>query len=137
MTAKRIELIALLLGATLFAGAAQAQKDPERSTTLSETNAPPEVKRKLQQMRGVTRSNNLGYSVGYTSALTRSKSELMGDVDDPTITPEQRAEQNRRAQELIQRDNQLRSQSLKDKRSQTEVQRTVCNPSSAKFNWYA
>jgi C1A family cysteine protease len=137
MTANRIGLIALLLGSTLLAGAAQAQKDPERSTTLSETNASPEVKRKLQQMRGTARANNLGYTVGNTKALSRPNSELLGDVDDPNITPEQRAEQNRRAQELIERDNQLRQQLPKDKRSQTEAQRSVCNPSSAKFHWYA
>jgi C1A family cysteine protease len=132
----RSGLAAIFLGVALFAGAAHAQQDPERTNALSEVGAPPEVKRKLQQMRGEARSNNLGYTVGNTKALSRPNSELLGDIDDPNVTPEQRAEQNRRSQELIERDNQLRQQTIKDKRSQTEMQRTVCSPASQKFHWY-
>ena len=130
-------LLGLAAVFTVLAGAAHAQQDPERSTTLSESSASPEVKRKLQQIRGETRANRLGYTVGNTRALSRPNSELFGDVDDPNVTPEQRAEQNRRAQELIGHDNQLRQRSLKDKRSQTRELPAVCNPASAKFHWYA
>jgi len=130
-------LLGLAAVFTVLAGAARAQQDPERSTTPSESSASPEVKRKLQQMRGETRANRLGYTVGNTRALSRPNSELFGDVDDPNVTPEQRAEQNRRAQELIGHDNQLRQRSLKDKRSQTRELPAVCNPASAKFHWYA
>jgi C1A family cysteine protease len=136
MTAYRIGLAVFFLASTFLVGAAQAQQDPVRSNALSESSASPEVKRKLQQMRGEARANNLGYTVGNTEALSRSRKELMGDIDDPNITPEQRIEQNRRAQELIEHDNQLRQRSLKDKRSQTEMQRSVCNPASEKFHWY-
>jgi cathepsin L len=129
-----LAVAAVFVGA---AGAARAQKDPERTESISEAAASPEVRRKLQEMRGEARANRLGYTVGNTRALSRPNSELLGDIDDPNITPEQRAEQNRRAQELIQRDNQLRQQTQKDKRSQTELQRTVCNPASPKFHWYA
>ncbi|HLL28770.1 MAG TPA: C1 family peptidase [Xanthobacteraceae bacterium] len=121
----------------LPAGIARAQQDPQRSVPPNEASAPPEIKRKLQEMRGQARANNLGYTVGNTKALSRPNSELLGDIDDPNITPEQREEQNRRAQELIERDNQLRQQSGKDKRSQIELQRAVCNPASDKFHWYA
>jgi cathepsin L len=136
MTAYRIGLAIFFFASTFVAGAAHAQKDPERTNALSESSASPEVKRTLQKMRGEARANKLGYTVGNTEALSRSRKELMGDVDDPNITPEQRAEQNRRAQELIEHDNQLRQQSTKDKRSQTETQRSVCNPKSEKFHWY-
>lgn len=137
MSAYRIGLAVFLLASTFLVGSARAQQDPTRTESISEESASPEIQRKLQQMRGTTRANNLGYTVGNTRALSRPKSELLGDVDDPNITPEQRIEQNRRAQELIERDNQLRQQSLKDKRSETETQRTVCNSAMEKFHWYA
>lgn len=137
MSTYRISLAVFFLAFTFLVSAAQAQQDPARTESVSEAAASPEVKRKLQKMRGETRSNNLGYTVGNTKALSRPKSELLGDVDDPNITPEQRALQNRRSQELIEHDNQLRQQSTKDKRSQTEAQRSVCNSASEKFHWYA
>jgi C1A family cysteine protease len=137
MTAYRIGLAVFLLASTFLVSSARAQQEPARTESISEESASPEIKRKLQEMRGTTRANNLGYTVGNTRALSRPKSELLGDVDDPNLTPEQRIEQNRRAQELIERDNQLRQQSLKDKRSQTETQRTVCNAAMEKFHWYA
>lgn len=137
MSAYRIALAVVFLASTFLVGAARAQQDPESSGAVSEATASPEIKRKLQQMRGEARANNLGYTVGNTKALSRSRKELLGDIDDPNVTPAQRAEQNRRSQELIERDNQLRQQSTKDKRSQTELQRSVCNPASQKFHWYA
>jgi C1A family cysteine protease len=140
MTASRLARAcgALSLAAifSVLATIAYAQQDPTRSSPLSEGSASPEVKRKLQKIRGETRATRPGYTVGNTEALARSRKELLGDIDDPNITPEQRAQQNRRAQELIEHDNQLRQRSLKDKRSQTDVQRSACNASAEKFHWY-
>src|SRR4030088_2872444 len=86
MSAYRIGLAVFFLASTFFVSTARAQQDPTRTESVSEAAASPEVKRKLQKMRGETRSNNLGYTVGNTTALSRSRRELLGDVDDPNIT---------------------------------------------------
>ena len=72
MIAYRIGLAVFFLASTFLVSAARAQQDPTRTESVSEASASPEVKRKLQKMRGETRANNLGYTVGNTTALSRS-----------------------------------------------------------------
>ena len=55
-----------------------------------ETAAPPAVKLKLQALRNEIRQRGLAFTVGYTRIMDQPRQTLLGDFDDPRMTPQLR-----------------------------------------------
>jgi len=146
----------LLLGAVLLFGApllsqAAVTSSPSAMPTATETahhpwfqqrelTAPPQIKNQLQQFRGEIRAKGLKYTVGYTTALDRPRAALLGDNDDPRITPQHRIAANQNAQKILKLDEEAKAAFLK--KNPTMVQKLpenlltrVCSASFQAFNW--
>jgi len=86
--------------------------DPNRAKMLQqrELQAPPEIKQQLLQMRANIKRKNLKYMVGYTKALGKPRSALLGDADDPKATaPLARKQANQKAMELMKLDDKAKA----------------------------
>lgn len=120
----------LLVG--VFTCAANAQPQPaERFEKLKqrELKAPASVKAKLQTMRAEIQKKGLKYSVGYTRVLDKPRSVLLGDVDDPRITPEFRMKINRQADQFLKADEEARRDFLlKNPAMEKKIPEVVIRP---------
>jgi hypothetical protein len=119
-------------------GQVQAQSQKER-LRLREISAPPAIKRTLASMRQEIQQKGLRYKVGYTKALDKPRTRLMGDVDDPKLTPAWRRAVNVRAAKLILMDQEAQAAALKLKPELKvklpEFHLPVCSATYKAFNW--
>lgn len=102
--------------ACIFAGTAGAEpQTAERLEKLKqrELKAPAEVKAKLQKMRSEIQKKGLKYSVGYTKAMEKPRSVLLGDVDDPAMTKDIRVKINQQAEQLLEADDKAQKEYLR------------------------
>ncbi len=145
MTARwRNVLLGLLaLGVMVWAvfsapGQAQVQSQKER-LRLRELTAPPAIKQTLSAMRARIQQQGLRYKVGYTRALDKPRTKLLGDIDDPRLTPAWRKAVNERSAGLLKADLEARTAALKAdprlKARMPEFKLPVCSASYRAFNW--
>lgn len=80
-----------------------------------ELKAPAQIKDKLQGMRAEIQKKGLKYTVGYTRALEKPRNMLLGDIDDPRLTPTERIRLNKQAEELLKIDDEAKKLYLKKK----------------------
>ncbi len=117
-------------------GQVQAQKERLR---LRELNAPPAIKQTLAMMRTEIQQRSLRYKVGYTTALDKPKTRLLGDVDDPKLTAAWRRTVNQSSVMLLKRDAEAMTTALKSepqlKAKLPEFQLPVCSATQRAFNW--
>jgi cathepsin L len=115
---------------------AQAQKERLR---IRELTAPPAIKQTLARIRTEIRQKSLRYKVGYTTALDKPRTKLLGDVDDPKLTVAWRRAVNVKAATLLKRDVEARTAALKVnpalKARLPELRPITCSASSRAFNW--
>jgi len=106
---------------------------------LREKTAPPAVRQSLESMRTTIRNQKLRYTVGYTRALERKRETLLGDVDDPKITPAYRIKQNELATRVLKLDRETRSSFLKANpnmvRKLPELNLVGCSATRSSFDW--
>lgn len=113
---KNSSLAVLILAASIAAPAlAQPQAPTVRPEVLTqrELKAPPQIKQSLEAMRLKIKTERLQYSVGYTSALDKPRTALLGDQEDPKITPAYRLKVNEQAGRLLKLDDDTRAAFIK------------------------
>lgn len=114
----------------------QAQKERLR---LRELAAPPAIKQTLARMRTEIQQRSLRYKVGYTTALDKPRTRLLGDIDDPKLTAAWRRTVNERSAVLLKRDAEAMTAAFKvDPRLKAklpEFQLPVCSATQRAFNW--
>jgi len=119
-------------------GQTQVQSQKER-LRLRELTAPPAIKQKLSSMRGDIQQKGLRYKVAYTKALDKPRTKLLGDVDDPKLTPAWRKSVNARSAKLLSIDLEARTTALKANPALRgkipEFRLPACSASSRAFNW--
>jgi len=139
----KILLCALALGVMAWSvfsapGQTQIQSQKER-LRLRELSASPAIKQSLASMRKEIQQKGLRYKVGYTKALDRPRTKLLGDVDDPKLTPAWRRAVNERSSKLLAIDIEARTAALKAnpalKARMPEFRLPVCSAASRAFNW--
>jgi cathepsin L len=116
----------------------QAQSQKER-LRLRELRASPSIKQTLSAIRTEIQQKGLRYKVGYTKALDKPKTKLLGDVDDPKLTPAWRRAVNERSIKLLRADEQARTAALKLdptlRAKIPEFRLPVCSATARAFNW--
>ncbi len=119
-------------------GQPQVQSQKER-LRVRELSAPPAIKQALASMRQEIQQKGLRYKVGYTKALDKPRTKLMGDVDDPKLTPAWRRAVNVRAAKLLRVDQETQASALKLKPElkvkMPEFRLPVCSATYKAFNW--
>jgi cathepsin L len=107
----------------------------------NERAAPEKIKRALEEMRARIKKSGLKYTVGYTSAMDRPRSALLGDVDDPKMTREFRIKANQRAAALLELDETARKVYVKSnprmlkKLPGITVLKLGCTAKRSAFDW--
>jgi C1A family cysteine protease len=123
-------------GRTQVQAASQAQKERLR---LRELSAPPAIKQRLASMRAEIQQKSLRFKVGYTTALDKPRTRLLGDVDDPKLTVAWRRAVNQRSVQLLKSDVEARTAALKAnpqlKARLPELRLPACSATSRAFNW--
>lgn len=119
-------------------GQTQAQSQKER-LRLRELSAPPAIKQTLARMRTEIQQKALRYKVGYTTALDKPRTKLLGDVDDPKLTVAWRRAVNQRSVTLLKTDLEARTAALKAdptlQAKMPEFKLPVCSATYRAFNW--
>lgn len=131
--------LGIITAAALSApGQTQVQSQKER-LRLRELSAPPAIKQALASMRKEIQQKGLRYKVGYTKALDKPKTKLLGDVDDPKLTPAWRRAVNERSVKLLNIDLEARTVALKAnpalRAKLPELRLPVCSATYKAFNW--
>lgn len=130
-------VILAALGAAPTLAAAMAAETPAQR----ERKASPEIKKSLEAIRLQIRQQSLKYTVGYTRAMDRPRDALLGDVDDPKVTKEERVKQNELATRVLKLEDNARAEFLKanptmvTKLPEAAVVRLGCMASRAAFDW--
>lgn len=129
-------LSSFVLAQTQFQTQLQAQKERLRQRELK---APPAIKQALNAMRLEIQQKGLRYKVGYTTAMDKPKEMLLGDIDDPKLTPAWRRDVNEKASKLLSLDREAQANALKIDPSLRnrlpELRLPACNPNVRAFNW--
>lgn len=119
-------------------GQTQVQSQKER-LRLRELSASAAIKQKLSTMRTEIQQKSLRYKVGYTKALDKPRTKLLGDVDDPRLTPAWRKSVNVQSAKLLRVDLEARTAALKVnpalKSRLPEFRLPACSATSKAFNW--
>lgn len=144
-THKLIVTLAFVALAIVLAAPASTQNT--RQTTVQtnamqdyarrEQTAPPAVRQKLAEIRQRIKEHNLGFEVGYTSAMERSAQSMTGGIL-PTNLLEIARKQNVIAREVITIDRQARDAAIKldpNIRSRLPELTVSCNAGSKTFDW--
>lgn len=132
-------LLAVL--AACFAAPLYAQTDLPRALAKRELKASPEIRKSLATMRATIKTQGLKYSVGYTRAMERPRDSLLGDIDDPGITPELRIKLNERADRLLKLEDDAQAEylkanpAMKKKIPDITLIRPVCVAKLKSFDW--
>ncbi len=125
----------LLVALVVLPALAEVAPAPEQREKM----ATPAIQQSLEAMRSKIRNEKLRYTVGYTKALERRRETLLGDVDDPKITREDRIRQNELAARVLKLDVETRSGFLKDNpallRRLPDVTLQSCSAGRSSFDW--
>jgi len=132
----------------LVAAPAPAEREAQPRTKRAletpaqrELKARPEIKQSLRTMRLEIQQKKLKYTVGYTRALDRPRDALLGDVDDPKVTKDDRIQRNAVATRILKLDDEARAQFLSTHPAMAKtlpeiaVARLGCSASRAAFDW--
>ena len=134
-----LSALGIIVGGMLSAlGQTRIPSQKER-LRLREISAPPAIKQALSAMRAEIQQKGLRYKVGYTKALDKPKTRLLGDIDDPKITPEWRTGVNGRAIKFLKTDEEAKTAALKAdptlRARMPEFKLPVCSAGYRAFNW--
>ncbi len=114
---KRTHLLSLAVGLGVVAAVVAAGAQINRPLLLRaqpslvlqrEANAPPAIKAKLESFRAMIRQKGLNYTVGYTRVMDQPRISLLGDVDDPRMTPALRIQLTNRSLQTLRQDEDAR-----------------------------
>lgn len=128
--------LAALAAAPALAAAMAAETPAQR-----ERRASPEIKRSLEAMRLEVRQQKLKYTVGYTRAMDRPRDALLGDVDDPKVTKEDRVRHNELAARVLKLEDDARAEytkvnpALAKTLPEVTIVRLGCVATRAAFDW--
>ena len=129
-------ILAMLVAVPALAAATRAQTPAQRERTAS-----PQIKQSLQAMRLEIRQQKLKYTVGYTRVMDLPREKLLGDVDDPKITKEDRIRRNELAARVLKLDDDARDELLKATPTMRKtlpditIVRLGCVASRSAFDW--
>jgi len=108
-----------------------------------EATAPPAIKAKLESFRTMIRQNKLRYSVGYTRIMDQPRATLLGDQEDPKLTPALRLRFTNDALKTLKDDEDARVKFLL---ANPDMRRTLpditivklsCNANLSAWDWRA
>ena len=144
---KKLSLFAAALSAVAAVSAANAQGGPLYSPANSlilqqrEASAPPAIRAKLEAFRAILRQNRLNFTVGYTRALDQPRQTLLGDQDDPRMTPMRRIQVTNDALQTLRADEDARVKYLLANPDMRRVLPDInnltlgCNAGLRSFDW--
>ena len=148
MSTRYLVSLALAALAAIATVPASAQSPMTRAQAVNpqalqqrELNASPAIQAKLQTMRTNIAQKRLNYSVGLTKALTMPRAQLLGDQDDPKITPAMRMHITKTSLEVLKADEDARVKYLLANPNMRRVVPDItivqlgCNANLRKFDW--
>jgi cathepsin L len=128
-----------------------AQREPQKQPTAvvniqqmlqqREMTAPDHIKKMLQEFRSDIQRRNLKYTVGYTTALGMPRQALLGDIEDPRVTPQFRLKINEAAVQRLKIDSEAQAEFLKQNPAMVQrfpevaIVALGCSGTRRAFNW--
>lgn len=126
----------------LFALPAWSDQKTAQLLIQRERAAPLKIKNALSSMRKDIQRKGLKYTVGYTKAMDRPRSKLLGDIEDPSYTNKaQRMKINRQANQVLKKDEKARQIFLRAKPEMRAklpdilIKRIGCVAGRKAFDW--
>jgi cathepsin L len=134
-------ILATVAGATLAATALQSQPAvsgqiarPPVDYARREQNASAEIKKRLADARVEVQAHNLGYRVGYTTAMDRRRQDLLGAKEPPNMARIART-QNALAGKVVSVDRGARDAFAKARNIQLPESQAQCAATDTSLDW--
>lgn len=136
--------------ALIGAGASQSAAQPARPMLMQvnpnflqqrEASAPPAIRVKLEAFRAAMRQSSQNFTVGYTRVMDQPRATLLGDQDDPRMTPMARVQITNRALLTVRADEDARVKFLLANPQMRRVLPDItnvmlgCNAGLRAFDW--
>jgi len=140
-----VVVLAFVLCGVITVGAQQQKPQTALNTQQllqqRELTAPDHIKRMLQEFRLDIQRKNLKYTVGFTRALEVPRQTLLGDREEPGITPQFRMKINEAATQRLKIDEETQATFLKQNPNMVQkfpdivIANAGCSDSRRTFNW--
>lgn len=144
MVQRAVVLCAVVMSIMFVAPAvisAQTKTNITPKLAERELHAPTKIKQALSSMRLQIKQQGLAYEVGYTKAMDKPRSSLLGDVDDPKITKDVRLKINRTANAIVKQDDKAQAEFMQKhpeimkKYPELFPLKPICVSSLKSFDW--